>query len=66
MSFAKENTDLYVEKFSMGKSQGDNGMESLDMPYLIVAKSKAAVDKWQQIKAEAESDPTACLLYTSS
>ena len=58
VSYAKENTDLYVEKFSMGKSQGDNGMESLDMPYLIVAKSKAAVDKWQQIKAEAESDPT--------
>ena len=61
VSFAKENTDLYVEKFSMGKSQGDNGMESLDMPYLIVAKSKAAVDKWQQIKAEAESDPTALI-----
>ena len=58
VSYAQENTDLYVEKFSMGESQGDNGMESLDMPYLIVAKDKAAVDKWQQIKAEAESDPT--------
>ena len=31
------------------------------MPYLIVAKDKAAVDKWQEIKAEAESDPTALL-----
>ena len=55
------NTDLYVEQFSMGQSQGDNGLESLDMPYLIVAKDKAAVDKWQEIKAEAESDPTALL-----
>lgn len=55
------HTDLYVEQFSMGQSQGDNGLESLDMPYLIVAKDKAAVDKWQEIKAEAESDPTALL-----
>ena len=61
VSYAQENTDLYVEKFSMGKSQGDNGMESLDMPYLIVAKDKAAVDKWQQIKSQAESDPTALI-----
>ena len=58
VEFAAENTDLYVEKFSMGMSQGDNGLESLDMPYLIVAKDKAAVEKWQKIKAEAESDPT--------
>ena len=61
VSYAEENTDLYVEKFSMGKSQGDNGMESLDMPYLIVAKNQAAVDKWQEIKAQAESDPTALI-----
>ena len=58
VDFAAENTGLYVEQFSMGSSQGDNGMESLDMPYLIIAKSEAAVDKWQEIKAEAESDPT--------
>ena len=58
VAFAQENTDLYVVKGSMGSSQGDNGMESLDMPYLIVAKDQAAVDKWQQIKAQAESDPT--------
>ena len=61
VDFAAENTDLYVEKFSMGSSQGDNGMESLDMPYLIVAKSEAAVDKWQDIKEEAESDPSGLL-----
>ena len=61
VAFAAENTDLYVEKFSMGSSQGDNGMESLDMPYLIIAKDEAAVDKWQEIKAEAESDPTALI-----
>ena len=58
VAYAEENTDLYVVKESMGMSQGDNGMESLDMPYLIVAKSEAAVEKWQSIKAEAESDPT--------
>ena len=57
VDYAQENTDLYVVKESMGKSQGDNGMESLDMPYLIVAKDKAAVEKWQSIKAQAESDP---------
>ena len=61
VDYAGENTDLYVVKESMGSSQGDNGMESLDMPYLIVAKDKAAVDKWQEIKAEAESDPTALI-----
>lgn len=57
VDYAAEKTDLYVKKFSMGKSQGDNGLDSLDMPYLIVAKSKAAVDKWQSIKEQAENDP---------
>lgn len=61
VDFAAEETDLYVEQFSMGQSQGDSGLESLDMPYLIVAKDKAAVDKWKTIKAKAESDPTALL-----
>ncbi len=61
VSFAAKETDLYVERFSMGKSQGSNGMESLDMPYLIVAKNKAAVENWKQIKAQAESDPTALI-----
>ena len=58
VDYAANNTDLYVERFSMGSSQGDNGMESLDMPYLIVAKDKSVLDKWQSIKAEAESDPS--------
>ena len=61
VDFAAEETDLYVEKFSMGKSQGDNGQASLDMPYLIVAKDKNAVKKWQSIKEEAETDPSALL-----
>ena len=61
VEFAAENTDLYVEKFSMGMSAGDNGLESLDMPYLIIAKNKEAVEKWKEIKAEAEADPTALL-----
>ncbi len=61
VKYGEENTDLYVQRFSMGKSQGDNGLASLDMPYLIIAKSQAAVDKWKSIKAEAESDPTALI-----
>lgn len=61
VAYAGENTDLYVERFSMGMSQGDNGLDSLDMPYLIVAKDKAAVENWQKIKAEAESDPSALI-----
>ena len=61
VAYAQENTDLYVVRESMGMSQGDNGLESLDMPYLIVAKDQAAVEKWQEIKAEAESDPTSLI-----
>jgi len=61
VAYAGEHTELYVAKGSMGKSQGDNGLESLDMPYLIVAKSKSVVDNWQKLKAQAESDPAAVL-----
>mgnify|MGYP000034646835 FL=1 len=61
VDYAKANTSLYVQRFSMGKTQGDNGLTSLDMPYLIIAKSKAAVDQWQTIKAKAESDPAALI-----
>lgn len=61
VAFGKENTGLYIEKFSMGKSQGDNGLESLDMPYIIIAKDESALEKWQSIKSEAESDPTALI-----
>ncbi len=66
VDYARGNTDLYVERFSMGKSQGDNGLESLDMPYLIVAKSKNAVDRWQALKAQAEKDPAAVLKQLES
>lgn len=61
VAFAAEHTDLYVVKGSMGQSQGDNGLAPLDMPYLIVAGSKAAVDKWQTIKTQAERDPSALI-----
>ena len=60
-AYAQENTDLYVVRESMGMSQGDNGLESLDMPYLIIAKSEAAVEKWQDIKDQAEADPAALI-----
>ncbi len=61
VAYAKESTGLYVEKFSMGTSQGDNGLTGLDMPYLIVAKDRAAVDRWLAIKAQAESDPASLI-----
>ena len=61
VEYAAENTDLYVEKFSMGMSAGDNGLEALDMPYLIIAKDQEAVANWLEIKAYAESDPTGLL-----
>lgn len=61
VDYAAENTNIYVERFSMGKSQGDNGMDSLDMPYMIIAKSEAAVNKWKAIKEEAETDPESLL-----
>lgn len=32
VDYAKANTSLYVQRFSMGKTQGDNGLTSLDMP----------------------------------
>lgn len=58
-AYAAEHTDLYVARCSMGRSQGDNGLESLDMPYLIIAKNRGAVDRWLTMKDKAQSDPSA-------
>lgn len=49
---ASYNSDYYVERFSMGKSQ-----VGYDMPYLIVAKNKAAVDNWLSLCERAETEP---------
>ncbi|MCD7845182.1 MAG: M14 family metallopeptidase [Oscillospiraceae bacterium] len=61
VAYGQENTDLYIEEFSMGSSQGDNGLESLDMPYIIIAKDQDAVLNWLSLKEEAESDPTSVI-----
>ena len=61
VDYANENTDLYVGYYSMGSSQGDNGLESLDMPYLIIARDQDVLTRWQALKAQAESDPSALI-----
>ncbi len=66
VAFAAQETDLYVQKCSMGKSQGDNGLESLDMPYLIVAKDQSAVTKWRAIQEEAGADPSSLIAKLES
>ncbi len=60
---ASYDTDYYVEKFSMGRSQC-----GYDMPYLIVAKSEEAVDRWLELCERAETEPDKVLaeLYTNT
>ncbi|MCQ2447765.1 MAG: M14 family metallopeptidase [Oscillibacter sp.] len=47
---------LYTKLASMGKSTAGR-----EMPYLIVADSKATVDAWLALKEKAEANPTAVL-----
>ncbi len=56
VEYGNANTDLYVEKFSMGQSSGKL-FAAQDMPYLIIAKDDTVVDKWLTFTEEAESDP---------
>ena len=60
VDFAAENTDLYVEQFSMGQSSGVI-YDAMEMPYLIIADDKASVDEWLAFTQKAEGDPTAVL-----
>lgn len=59
-SFAKDNTNIYVEQFVMGQSSGVI-YDPMDIPYLIVAKDKKSVQAWLDFTEEAESNPTAVL-----
>lgn len=54
--YAKANTNIYVQKFSMGKSSGVI-YDALDMPYIIVAKDEKAVSDWLKFTDDAEKDP---------
>lgn len=56
VTYAEENTDIYVEKYSMGKSSGVI-YEALDMPYIIIAKDSEAVESWLEFTNEAEENP---------
>ena len=60
VSFAAENTDLYVKKFSMGKSSGVI-YDAMDMPYMIIADDAADVTEWLAFTEKAETNPTAVL-----
>ena len=52
---------LYVKRLSMGQSTAGR-----DMPYLIVADSKASVDNWLKLTEQVETDPDAVLKQIES
>ncbi len=56
VSYAAANTNLFVEKYSMGSSSGVI-YDSLDMPYIIIAKDKQAVTDWLALTEKAETEP---------
>ena len=60
VTYAADNTNLYVKKFSMGTSSGAI-YEPLDMPYMILAKNAQAVSEWLAFCDKAETDPTGTL-----
>lgn len=55
VTYAADNTNLYVKKFSMGTSSGAI-YEPLDMPYMILAKNAQAVSEWLAFCDKAETD----------
>lgn len=60
VDFAAENTNLFVEKYSMGQSTGDI-YDSLDMPYIIIADDESTVTEWLEFTELAEANPTQVL-----
>ena len=60
MVAAAADSGIFVQKYSMGKSSGEI-YDALDMPYLIIAKDSASVQKWLEFTEKAETQPTQTL-----
>ena len=60
VEYAAANTDLYAEKFSMGKSSGEI-YEPMEMEYIILADDASSVEAWLDFTVAAETNPTETL-----
>ncbi len=60
VKYAAENTDIYVQEFSMGQSSGVI-YDPIEMPYIIIAKDSKTVTDWLTFTEAAETNPSKTL-----